>query len=74
MSKGFRTFQASQNTWDTQLYFPTPPSFLKDWEARILPAQAQFGSMPTAQRAELLLLINDNIVAHQNLIKALYIK
>ncbi|TAF90964.1 MAG: aldehyde dehydrogenase family protein [Flavobacteriia bacterium] len=74
MSKGFRTFQAAQNTWDTQLYFPTPPSFLKDWEARILPAQAQFGSMPTAQRAELLLLINDNIVAHQNLIKALYIK
>jgi NADP-dependent aldehyde dehydrogenase len=74
MSKGFRTFQAALNTWDTQLYFPTPPSFLKDWEARIMPAQAQFGSMSPAQRAELLFLISNNLIADQTLIQALYIK
>ena len=74
MSKGFRTFQAAQNSWDTQLYFPTPPSFLKDWEARIMPAQAQFGSMPPAQRAELLLLINTFIQTDKSKIQALYTK
>ena len=74
MSKGFRTFQAAQNSWDNQLYFPTPPSFLKDWESRIMPAQAQFGSMPPAQRAELLLLINTFIQTDKPNIQALYTK
>jgi NADP-dependent aldehyde dehydrogenase len=74
MSKGFRTFQAAQNSWDTQLYFPTPPSFLKDWEARIMPAQAQFSSMSPAQRAELLLQIHAFIQTDKPKIQALYTK
>lgn len=74
MSKGFRTFQAAQNTWDPQLYFPTPPSFLKDWETRIVPAQHLFGSLPAAKRAELLLAINRLLTADKTIIQALYTK
>lgn len=74
MSKGFRTFQPAQNTWDTQLYFPTPPSFLKAWEALILPAQDQFGNTPASKRAELLLLISTFIIADKTHIQALYTK
>ncbi|MEY4992585.1 MAG: hypothetical protein RI948_1467 [Bacteroidota bacterium] len=74
MPKGFRTFQAAQNTWDTQLYFPTPPTFLKNWEALITPAQNQFGNTSVSKRAELLLLINTLLNADKPLIQALYTK
>ena len=57
MSKGFRTFQAALNTWDTQLYFPTPTSFLQDWENNIQEAQKRFKATTPTQRAALLLRI-----------------
>ena len=57
MPKGFRTFQAALNTWDTQLYFPTPPSFLRDWENKIQEAQTLFRTTTPNQRAALLLRI-----------------
>ena len=55
MPKGFRTFQAALNTWDTQLYFPTPTSFLQDWENNIQVAQTLFRATTPTQRAALLL-------------------
>ena len=72
MSKGFRTFQPAQNTWNSHLYFPTPPSFLKEWETRIKPAQDLFGNAPTALRTKLLLLIHTFITADKTIIQALY--
>ena len=72
MSKGFRTFQPAQNTWNSHLYFPTPTSFLKEWETRIKPAQDLFGNAPTALRTKLLLLIHTFITADKTIIQALY--
>lgn len=57
MSKGFRTFQASQNTWDTHLYFPTPTSFLPEWQNNIRSDQSHFRNTHPQLRAELLLRI-----------------
>ena len=74
MSKGFRTFQPAHNTWNTHLYFPTPPSFLKEWEARIVPAQDQFGNTSASNRAELLLLIRALLTADKTHIEVLYTK
>ena len=74
MSKGFRTFQPAQNTWNSHLYFPTPPSFLKEWEARIVPAQDQFGNTSASKRAELLLLIRALLTADKTHIEVLYTK
>lgn len=74
MPKGFRTFQPAQNTWNPHLYFPTPPSVLIEWEARIMPAQDQFGNTSAASRAELLLLIRKFINTDKTLIEALYTK
>lgn len=62
MSKGFRTFHAVNNTWNTTLYFPTPPTFLSAWEAQIDEAQAHFGSYSAQHRAQLL----RTIVSHLN--------
>ena len=72
MSKGFRTFQPAQNTWNSHLYFPTPPSFLKEWETRIKPAQDLFGNAPAVSRAQLLLLIHKFITTDKTIIQALY--
>lgn len=72
MSKGFRTFHAAHNSWNTQLYFPTPPTFLSAWEAQIDEAQALFGSSTPQQRAQLLRTIISHLNNDKALIRVLY--
>lgn len=72
MSKGFRTFHAANNSWNTQLYFPTPPTFLSAWEAQIDEAQALFGSSTPQQRAQLLRTIISHLNNDKALIRVLY--
>lgn len=73
MSKGFRTFHAVNNTWNTTLYFPTPPTFLSDWEAQIDEVQALFGSCTAQQRAQLLRTIILNLNEDKELIRDQYL-
>lgn len=72
MSKGFRTFQASQNTWDTHLYFPTPASFLQEWESNIRSDQSFFRNTTPQQRAELLLCIAKFLESDKTAIQKIY--
>jgi alpha-ketoglutaric semialdehyde dehydrogenase len=72
MSKGFRTFNAAQNTWDNKLFFPTPPSFLQHWESQIHSAQTQFGSSSVKIRVQLLEEILKFILADKAQIETLY--
>jgi NADP-dependent aldehyde dehydrogenase len=72
MSKGFRTFQASQNTWDTHLYFPTPASFLQEWENNIRSDQSLFRNTAPQQRAELLLCIAKFLESDKTAIQKIY--
>lgn len=72
MSKGFRTFQASQNTWDTHLYFPTPASFLQEWENTIRSDQSYFRDTAPQLRAELLLRIASFLESDKTAIQKLY--
>ena len=74
MTKGFRTFQAAQNVWDTTLYFSTPVSFLKDWESTISADQAFYRASSALQRAQLLERICALIHSDKALIQALYTK
>jgi NADP-dependent aldehyde dehydrogenase len=74
MTKGFRTFHAAQNTWGNTLYFPTPVSFLKDWEKTIAADQAFFRATSPLQRSELLNRICALIVAEKDAILQLYCK
>jgi alpha-ketoglutaric semialdehyde dehydrogenase len=72
MSKGFRTFQASQNTWDTHLYFPTPASFLQEWENNIRYSQSFFQNTAPQLRAELLLRIASFLESDKSVIQKIY--
>ena len=72
MSKGFRTFQASQNTWDTHLYFPTPASFLQEWENNIRSDQSFFRNTAPQLRAELLLRIASFLESDKTAIQKIY--
>ena len=72
MSKGFRTFQASQNTWDTHLYFPTPASFLQEWENNIRSSQSFFQNTAAQLRAELLLRIASFLESDKSVIQKIY--
>jgi NADP-dependent aldehyde dehydrogenase len=72
MSKGFRTFQASQNTWDTHLYFPTPASFLQEWENNIRSHQSFFRKTTPQQRAALLQLISSFLESDKTAIQKIY--
>ncbi len=72
MSKGFRTFQASQNTWDTHLYFPTPASFLQEWENNIRSSQSFFQNTAPQLRAELLLRIASFLESDKSVIQKIY--
>lgn len=72
MSKGFRTFQASQNTWDTHLYFPTPASFLQEWENTIRSDQSFFRDTAPQLRAELLLRITSFLESDKSVIQKIY--
>lgn len=72
MSKGFRTFQASQNTWDTLLYFPTPASFLQEWENNIRSSQSFFQNTAPQLRAELLLRIASFLESDKSVIQKIY--
>jgi NADP-dependent aldehyde dehydrogenase len=72
MSKGFRTFQASQNTWDTHLYFPTPASFLQEWENNIRSDQSFYSNTAPQLRAELLLCIANFLESDKTTIQKIY--
>lgn len=72
MSKGFRTFQASQNTWDTHLYFPTPASFLQEWENNIRSSQSFFQNTAPILRAEFLLRIASFLESDKSVIQKIY--
>lgn len=72
MSKGFRTFQASQNNWDTQLYFPTPASFLQEWENNIRSDQSFFRHTSPQLRAKLLLSISSLLENDKTAIQKIY--
>ncbi len=72
MSKGFRTFQASQNTWDTHLYFPTSASFLPEWENNIRSDQSFFRNTTPQLRAELLLRSASFLESDKTAIQKIY--
>lgn len=72
MSKGFRTFQPTANTWGAELYFPTPLSFLSDWEAQIATAQNAFRATSPGQRASLLRCIEAHLTREKTAIQAIY--
>jgi NADP-dependent aldehyde dehydrogenase len=74
MTKGFRTFHAAQNVWDSTLYFPTPISFLKDWEKRIEIDQAFYRASSPSQRAKLLYRIGELLVSDKAIIREFYCK
>lgn len=72
MSKGFRTFQPAANTWGSELYFPTPLSFLTNWENEIAAAQTTFRNTTPSQRATLLRGIAQQLTNEKTAIQALY--
>ncbi|MFM7005679.1 MAG: aldehyde dehydrogenase family protein [Flavobacteriales bacterium] len=72
MSKGFRTFIPAANTWGSELFFPTPLSFLSTWELEIAAAQNAFRNSSPSQRAELLRCIAEQLSSEKTSIQALY--
>lgn len=72
MSKGFRTFIPTANTWGSELYFPTPISFLSDWEAQIAAAQNTFRATSPSQRATFLRCIAEQLTLEKSAIQTLY--
>lgn len=72
MTQGFRTFHAAQNTWSKDLYFPTPPSFLIEWQRQIDSSQTYFRNSTVALRATLLMRIASLLQADKQQIQLLY--
>lgn len=72
MSKGFRTFCPEKNTWNTTLYFPTPDSFLNDWEQKIDPTQQSYSALEPVERAKFLLAIQEELLLDEKQIQMKY--
>ncbi|MEN9699444.1 MAG: hypothetical protein RLZZ301_642 [Bacteroidota bacterium] len=62
----------SENKWGNTLYFPTSPSFLKDWEDQIEEAQRQFQQQEPELRAAFLRTIAQEMQNDKQHIQTLY--
>lgn len=74
MSAGFRTFNPSQNTWNTEEYFPTSEVALAEKLNTLSLAQSIYGKLSAESRADFLMAIHASLEQRKEHIRTFYLK
>ncbi len=74
MLTGFRTFNPSQNTWNTEEYFPTSEVALAEKLNTLSLAQSIYGKLSAEARADFLMAIHASLEQRKEHIKTFYLK
>lgn len=74
MSAGFRTFNPSQNTWNSEEYFPTSEENLAEKLDTLSSAQFIYSKLSASSRAEFLQAIHSSMEQRKEQIKVFYLK
>ena len=74
MSAGFRTFNPSQNTWNTEEYFPTSEAALAEKLNTLSLAQSIYGKLSAESRAEFLAAIHASLEQRKEQVRTFYQK
>jgi NADP-dependent aldehyde dehydrogenase len=74
MSAGFRTFNPSQNTWNTEEYFPTSEEELTEKLNNLSLAQSIYTKLSSSSRADFLRSIQSSLEQRKSKIKVFYLK
>jgi NADP-dependent aldehyde dehydrogenase len=74
MSAGFRTFNPSQNTWNTEEYFPTSEAALAEKLNTLSLAQSIYGKLSAESRAEFLAAIHASLEQRKKQVRTFYQK
>ena len=74
MSAGFRTFNPSQNTWNTEEYFPTSEVALAEKLNTLSLAQSIYGKLSVESRADFLMAIHASLEQRKEHIRTFYLK
>ena len=74
MSAGFRTFNPSQNTWNTEEYFPTSEEALAEKLNTLSLAQSIYGKLSAESRAEFLAAIHTSLEQRKEQVRTFYQK
>jgi NADP-dependent aldehyde dehydrogenase len=74
MSAGFRTFNPSQNTWNTEEYFPTSEVALAEKLNTLSLAQSIYGKLSAESRADFLQAIHASLEQRKELVRTFYLR
>lgn len=74
MSAGFRTFNPSQNTWNTEEYFSTSEVALAEKLNTLSLAQSIYGKLSSESRADFLIAIHASLEQRKEHVKTFYLK
>ena len=74
MSAGFRTFNPSQNTWNTEEYFPTSEVDLAEKLNTLSLAQSIYGKLSAESRADFLMAIHASMEQRKEHVRTFYLK
>ena len=74
MSAGFRTFNPSQNTWNTEEYFPTSEVALAEKLNTLSLAQSIYCKLSSGSRADFLMAIHASLEQRKEHIRTFYLK